>query len=134
MTGFTSEQLVTKYIELRDGLDTLEAAHKAKKKVVSDAMEAIGSVLKSLLIESKEISRRTETGTFFTEDVEYISVKAGEWDATLAFILETKLYNMLNKAVNKTATKEFIAEHGTPPPGVKYTVERELRVRRDTSK
>lgn len=80
------------------------------------------------------------------------SVTAGDFDATLDYVVAapplpgpTGAYtwadilkhiraagnwNLLNKAVNKTAVKEYIEVHQTPPPGVKYDSYRDLQWRK----
>jgi len=63
---------------------------------------------------------------FTTKD----SVTVEDWDAALGFIREQSAYHMLNKAVNKTAVKEYIDEQKTPPPGVRYDSYRDLAWRR----
>jgi len=78
------------------------------------------------------------------------SVTAGDFEATLDYIVaapplsgfETVWaeilkhiraagnWNLLNKAVNKTAVKEYIEVNKAPPPGVKYDSYRDLQWRK----
>jgi hypothetical protein len=54
----------------------------------------------------------------------------GVWDAILKHIRAAGNWNILNKAVNKTAVKEYIEVNKAPPPGVKYDSYRDLQWRR----
>ena len=52
------------------------------------------------------------------------------WDTILKHIRATGNWQLLNKAVNKTAVKEYIEVHQSPPPGVKYDSYRDLQWRK----
>lgn len=128
MTGFTTEQLIDKYIELRDRRDAKSDAIKKELAILNAGMDAIAANLLDEMNAAGETSRKTDRGTAFIKVVDFVGV--GNWDTTLTSILTNQQYNLLNKAVNKMAVKEYIAEHGTPPPGVNYTEKREVQVRR----
>lgn len=57
-------------------------------------------------------------------------VDAAQWQATLAHIQAHGNWHFLNKAINKTAVKEYIDEHKANPPGVKYDTYRDLSWRK----
>jgi len=52
------------------------------------------------------------------------------WNGILTHIRKFGNWNLLNKAVNKTAVKEYIEVHKAPPPGVKYDSYRDLQWRK----
>lgn len=128
MIGFTTEQLISKYIELRDRRDQAAAAVKKQVELLDAGMDAIAATLLNQMNAAGETSRKTEQGTAFIKEVNFVGI--GNWDTAFTFILTNQAFNLLNHAVNKTAVLEYVAEKGTPPPGVNLSVKREVQVRR----
>lgn len=122
------DSLVKKYVELRDAIDAVNAEAKKRVTVLEEAQEVIASVLMKLAKEQGVTSFKTESGTAFIATKDHAGV--ADWPRVLEFIEQNKAWNLLNKAVNKTAVKEYISQHETPPPGVNYTVVQEIQVRR----
>ena len=54
----------------------------------------------------------------------------GVWADILKYIRAAGNWQLLNKAVNKTAVKEYIEVNKEPPPGVKYDSYRDLQWRK----
>lgn len=119
---------ITKYVELRDDLERIEKEAKLKKEPIAQAMETIASVLMKLANDQGVKSFKSAAGTAFIKATSRCGV--GNWDETLKHIVENNAYNLLNRAVNKTAVEEYITAHEVPPPGVTWTVMNELQIRR----
>lgn len=122
------EAVIKKYIELRDAKDRADAEAKAKAEPLQKAMKAIETFLMDLAIKTGQTKFGTPDGTAF------ITTKTGcnvaDWDATLKFIEEKRAFNLLNRAVNKTAVGEFIEANGAPPPGINWVAMKEIQIRR----
>jgi hypothetical protein len=56
------------------------------------------------------------------------------WDAVLDFIKDTGSFDMLNKAVNKTAVHGYIEQNKTVPPGVNYGTRVDVNIRKPAAK
>jgi hypothetical protein len=57
-----------------------------------------------------------------------------DWDALLSFIKAEGAYDMLNKAVNKSAVRAYLDETNKLPPGVNYSTTITVSVRKPTAK
>ena len=128
MNEVTIDTIVAKYVELRDGIDRIKAEAKAKVEVLERAQEQLESVLMKRAQAQGVSSFKTAAGTAFITT----SAKCGvaDWDAVLRYVEENRAYNLLNKAVNKTAVQEYINANEVPPPGVNWSVSKEIQVRR----
>lgn len=122
------DSIIKKYVELRDAIDAVNAEAKKKVAALEEAQETIASVLMKLAKEQGVTSFKTESGTAFVSTKDHVGIS--DWARTIEYIEQNKAWNLLNKAVNKTAVKEYIAQHEIPPPGVNYTVMQEIQVRR----
>lgn len=122
------DSIIKKYVELRDAIDAINAETKKKVAVLEEAQETISSVLMKLAKEQGVTSFKTESGTAFIATKDHAGV--ADWNRVIEYIQQHGAWNLLNKAVNKTAVKEYITKNETPPPGVNYTVMQEIQVRR----
>jgi hypothetical protein len=125
---FKIEDVVARYIGLRDEKDKIEADAKARVEKLAEQMRIIEGWLHQQMQTLGVESFKTEYGTAFVKMTDFCGVQ--DWNLTLQYIQENQAWNLLNKAVNKTAVKEFIAENQVPPPGVNYGMKQEVQVRR----
>lgn len=120
--------IVERYIQLRDEVNRIEAENKATLAPYKEAMSKIESYLLDHLNKGQADSVATPAGTFFK--TERTSATVADWDLTLPFVREHKLWSMLDKRINKTAVKEYIEAHGEPPPGVNWSRALVCQIRR----
>lgn len=153
------DEKVDRFIELRDSIKQLKDDLKEKTSGLEEEQEHIASELGAFLSDTGQESGRAKHGTFFwttknsvrmDDHAQFLKwlvggvvhelgkagciaqgkqaedcVTAGVKAASLAF---------LTKAVQKEMVASYIEEKGTPPPGVNWETEREVQVRRATSK
>ena len=121
------DDVIGKYIDLRDSVERENAALKDKLAPMQAAMKTIETYLMQVAITTGQTKFGTKHGTAF------ITTKTGcnvaDWDAALRFILDGHTH-LLNKAVNKTAVGEYIEKNGSPPPGINWVAMREIQIRR----
>lgn len=131
MAAETINDLVRDFVALRDELDAERKRYKqfeADQKVLMEGIEV------KLLEKSRELgveSFRTENGTAFKTEKEYVRV--GNWEKILEYIRETGYFHMLEKRIGKLATLEVLQENPEIAPqdiGVEYVVEEVIQVRR----
>lgn len=122
------EELVEKYIELRDKKSELSAAYKAKTAKLDTVLTKIEGILLQQFDELKMESVRTKAGTAYKST--RVSATVADWDHTLDFIKQHELWNMLEHRVSKQAVEQFKEEHGDLPPGVNWREEIVVNVRR----
>lgn len=122
------KDIVEKYIKLRDAKAQITAACKEKTAQIDAALKlAEGALLQAFDAQGID-SVSTASGTA------YRTTKTGatvaDWDATLGYIKEHELWNMLEHRVAKKAVEEFKAEKDDLPPGVNWYEEVSINVRR----
>lgn len=120
--------VVGHYIGLRDQITALEA--ETKERVIKLKEQQI--VIEAWLLNQANLqgveSFKTDHGTAYVKLSDFCSI--ADWDSTIQFIKEYEAWNLLNRAVNKTAVREYIDENNVPPPGVNFTQKKEIQVRR----
>ena len=122
------EELVEKYIELRDAKSKIKAAYDAKIAKIDGVLDKIEGVLLQQFTDSGMESVRTKSGTAYKQM--RTSAGVADWDATLQFIQDNELWNMLERRVSKAAVEQFKDAHGDLPPGINWREEVVINVRR----
>ena len=122
------DDLVRKYIALRDKKATLAAEIKAKLEPIDRGLAlAEAAILQHLQAVGGE-SIRTPNGTAYKTT--RVSCTVQEWEPLLAWIQENNAWEMLDKRVNKTGVESYKEEHNDLPPGVKWDEAVTVNVRR----
>lgn len=128
----TVDQAIAAYMKLRAKKSEVEARIKDEVAVIEAGMDKIEKWIKTQADTMGVTSFKTKHGTAFLTTKDYANVE--NWDATLNFIRQNEAYDMLNKAVNKTAVRGYIEQHKSVPPGVNYGTKIEVSVRKPTAK
>lgn len=125
------EQIVEKYIALRDAKAVLKAKYEAKVAKVDAVMDKIEGVILEQFNEQGLTACSTKAGTAYKQKRE--SATVADWDAIRGFIVHNELWNMLEHRVSKVAVSEYKeANGGLLPPGVNWREEFVINVRRTT--
>jgi len=127
----TTDQLIERYVTIRDGKAELEAAHKQKTARFNRAMEKIENLLMARLDAEGEESKRTPHGTCYK--AVHTRAKVSDRDAFLHFVTEHDAWDFVESRVNGKAVEKYVEEHGDVPPGVKTTRYVKVGVRRATT-
>lgn len=122
------EQLIEKYIAVRDKKAEIVAAHKAKIATLDEVLDKLEGVLLSQLEANGMESARCKTGTVYKST--RTSATVADWDYVLNFILTNDLHNMLERRVSKQAVEQYREEHGDLPPGINWREEVVVNIRR----
>lgn len=122
------EQLVEKYVKIRDKVAELDAEHKQRTAPYKEASEKIEQMLLAIFNETGQESAKTAFGTAYI--TKQTSATAADWEETLRFIQEKERWDMLERRVNKTMVGEYIEEHNEPPPGINWSVNLKVNIRR----
>lgn len=122
------EELVEKYIQLRDKKAEISAEYKEKIAKLDQVLTKIeGALLTNFETLGME-SVRTKAGTAYKSSRS--SATVADWDTVLGFIQNNDLWNMLDHRVSKKAVEEFKEAHGDLPPGINWREEIVVNVRR----
>lgn len=131
MADVKADLVVEAYVNTRDHI----AALKKQCKEETDKLEALQGKREKWLHQQLDESGQNSAsikgvGTYFTKKVEYLSVE--DMDVFVKFLDDNKAWDLLNKAVNKSAALERMGEDRdlSKVPGLKYSSEIEVQVRR----
>jgi hypothetical protein len=122
------EELVNKYIELRDAKAKVKAAADAKIAKLDSVLDKIEAALLAEFQESGIESMRTKAGTAYKQT--RTSAGVADWEAVLRFIQDNDMWHMLEKRVSKSAVEQFKDANGDLPPGLNWREEVVINVRR----
>lgn len=123
------EEVMSRRFELAEEIAIIQGKHKAELEPHHEEMALCETFIKDTMNTGNLQNVKTTSGHmayFSTKD----SCAVRDFDAVVAHILEHNAFNLLNKAVNKTAVKEYIDENKVPPPGVEYSTYRDLNWKR----
>lgn len=126
--AMTIEQMVERYVKLRDKKLDLKQQHTAQLKPYDDMLELIEGHLLSIMNNTKCESMRTNAGTAYKAT--HTSAKVTDWPATLGFIREHEAWDLLEARVAKNAAEAIVQETKAAIPGVEITTEVVCQVRR----
>jgi hypothetical protein len=119
---------VDQYVQIRDKIRDLEKAHDEMIRPYKEALEQLGSVLLGHLVKTGLESARTASGTVYRS--EKVSASIQDVSAFWGHVMATQDWSLIDKRANKTAVTDYVATHGTAPPGVNYSVSHVVGVRR----
>ncbi len=122
------EELVEKYVALRDKKAQIKAKYDAEVAKVEDVLTRVeGALLKHFETVGVE-SVSTKAGTAYKSTRN--SATIADWDSFLEFVKGEEAYNFLERRCNKAAVEEFRAANDDLPPGVNWRSEVVVNIRR----
>lgn len=122
------QDLVERYIKLRDAKAKLKAKFKADTETLDRVMGQIEAVILAKFETDGVTSMTTGEGTAYKSTRTFAKVE--DWEATLAFIKANDLWNMLERRVSKEAVVQWREENSDIPPGLSWSEEVTINVRR----
>ena len=128
----TVDKVIGTYIMLRSQKEVIEDGVKEQVAGIKEKMSKLEAWIQAKSDETGVKSFKTDAGTAFMSTTDF--AKVGDWDAVLGFIKDNGAYDLLNKAVNKKAVREYIDINGSVPSGVNFGTIMGVSVRRPTKK
>lgn len=122
------DDVIGAYVALRDLIDETTKRHKEELAPHREKMAKIEAWLQNQLQTQGLQNFKGKSGTAFLKNVTGATV--ADWDATLPFIRDNNLWEMLERRVSKSVVEDYIEAHGEVPPGVNFTNETVVQVRR----
>lgn len=122
------EQIVERYIQMRDRKAQMKKEYEASVKDIDMAMERVENHLQSLMNTLGVESLRTSHGTAY--QTIRTSATVADWEMTLGWIRAHEHWAMLEKRVSKTFVDDYRSEHDDLPPGVNWTEARTVNIKR----
>ncbi len=132
MTTLTIDNVVEKYVALRDHIKRLDDEHDAKLAPLKQGLSKIEAWLLGKADEMGVDSFKTPSGTAYKSLK--TRVKVTEWESLLPFLIQNELTHLLTKAVSKTELMNYFNTEKALPPGVELEQFYEVNVNRPRSK
>lgn len=124
-------ELIDKYIALRDHKAKLEADHKATLAPINAGMAKIENYLLAQMNEQGVTSFKVNgIGTAY--QAVQTSITLADWDSYRLFLdKQDDPFRYLDRKANKKAVEEWIGDHQDVPPGLNLRREVTVNIRRD---
>lgn len=122
------DQIVEKYIALRDKKAQFKAEYEAKVSEIDQALARIESHLMERMQQQGLKSLPTTAGTAYIQHRTAASV--ADWDSFLGFVREHDAWTMLEKRASKSAVEEYKAANDDLPPGINWNESVVVNVKR----
>jgi hypothetical protein len=124
----TIDEIIEKYVALRDKKARIKAAFQEKTGEIDQAMTQIENLLLKQLQDMGVESFKTKAGTAYTST--RTSASVADWEVFLGFVQDNQAWEMLERRASKTAVDEYRKTTDDLPPGVNWREERVVNIRR----
>lgn len=121
------------FVKLRDLKAEMAERHKKEMEPINEAMEALKGILSAGMDQLNVESVKTSCGTvsFSSKATASLADKQAFW----THVVTSGAFDLLDYKANVTAVTDYIEKNnGNAPPGVNYSVFRDVGVRRPTGK
>lgn len=122
------DELVAKYVELRDRKAKLKADYEATASKITEVQDKIEAVLLKQFAEMGVESVKTPFGTAYTSVRSSASV--ADWDAFLGFVRQSDAWEFLERRASKAAVEQYKEAHEDLPPGINWSSTSVVNIRR----
>ncbi len=122
------DELLAKYVQLRDKKQELDKAHKEKMAKFTDVMRKIECHLLDYFQDTGVDSVKTEAGTAYRTIRTTATV--ADRDIFLEFVRDNDAWAFLESRANKSAVEQYLDEHQELPPGVNVNRIATVNIRR----
>lgn len=102
---FTDEQIVAKYLEIRDRKTAMENKHKLELMPLNDALRKLENIVGEMLTKRGKNNMPTPVGTAYKKDI--FSCTATDRVAFINFAIDTD-ESMLNIQPSSTGVKDWV--------------------------
>ena len=127
-TQLTDDQLVQMYIDSRNACDQIQADADQQMAQHKQRMELVGKLMMARFNERGSTSTKCSTGTAFIEEKD--SATIANQSAFFDYVVATESWDLLEKRCAKLAIRNFVQTTKELPPGINYTVRKEVVFRK----
>ena len=115
----THDEIIAKYIQIRDKKQAMEKEHKEHIAKYTEAMTKIEQYMLGELTKAGLDSMKAKTGTAYKSL--QTRVKVDDPEIFRKFIQEHKAWDLSETRASKTAVEQYLEENEDVPPGVSVT-------------
>lgn len=122
------DELVEKYIALRDKKAAIKAEYDAKVARIEEVMDKAEAAMLKKFEELGVENVKTKAGTAYKSVRS--SATVADWDSFLHFVKQQDAWEMLEHRASKKAVEEYKAANDDLPPGINWRAEVTINVNR----
>lgn len=122
------DELVDRYIKLRDTIKAADDAHKKKTEQARAYLDTLNGKLLERLNAVGGDAVKTPHGTVYRTTRRSASIADG--DVFRTYIIDNGAFDIVDWRANANAVDDFIKDKGSAPPGVNYSETFTVGVRR----
>lgn len=122
------DELVAKYIELRDKKAEIKAEYEAKVAKIDTVLDKIEVKLLQTFDEIGMDSCKTGAGTAYTSTRTTASV--ADRETFMNFVKSNEEWPLLEVRASKAGVEQYKEANGDLPPGINWRAERTVNIRR----
>jgi len=126
------ETRIRQYRFVRDEIKKLDEEHESFMKERRALLSWLGSDLLNMLNATGQDSAKTQSGTAYITT--QVSATLRDAEEFRRFVIDGQRWEMIDWRANKSAVKDWVAEHREEPPGVAFNPIRTVGVRAPTKK
>jgi hypothetical protein len=126
----TMDNMIEKYVKIRDKKKVLEDQHKEAMKPYTDTLDRLEAYMLEAMNQSGLKSMKSPHGTAY--QAVRTSAKVTDWPAALGYIREHQAWDLLEARISKLALQELTEATKDVVPGVETSSEVVVNVRRAT--
>lgn len=112
------DQVVDRYVKLRDKKKEMEEAHKASLRPINEAMERLEVALLTHLEQNGTEAVRTKAGTAYKKTETSITI--ADKEVFKNHLFETGRWDLADIRASKTGIEAYREENDDLPPGVNW--------------
>lgn len=122
------EKRVGQYVALRDKIKAITDQHKEQLAPYKELLDKLNTELLGHLNTVGGDSVATPAGTVYRTDRKSASIQ--DMTAFWTYVVSQGDFDMVDKKANPTAVEDYIKKNNASPPGVNFTVQHVVGVRR----
>lgn len=119
-------------LRAKEKMAEIDDEAKRKKKPLADTVAKLEAWIQTKAQDEGLDTIPTSAGTGYWST--HYKCTVGDQTAFMDYVRETGDLSLVDKRANKTAVKEYVNEHGQPPPGVNFGGYRVFQIRKKTVK
>lgn len=123
-------ELVEKYIAVRDRKSKLKAEYDGKVAELDAVLDKIEAVLLKTFQDTGMDSVKTANGTAYRSMRTQASV--ADWDVFITHVKQNDAYELLERRCSKTGIEQYRAANDDIPPGINVRTEQVVNIRRSS--
>lgn len=128
----TYETAVAGILRAKDKMAAIDEEAKRQKKPLADTVAKLEAWIQTKAMAEGLDTVPTSEGTGYWST--HYKCTVSDQSVFMDYVRETGDLSLVDKRANKTAVKEYVNEHGQPPPGVNFGGYRVFQIRKKTVK